>query len=87
MGRNLKSKYPRNVTCKFRTSQEHLDLLANVIETIPMKVSAADVLVWALEEFASKHFKNKIKFIPHTQPKWKAKQRGKTIIIGKEINT
>ena len=84
MGRNTKTEYPRTEVLKVRSSAEHLALLGNIQSTLTnVQASEADIVSWALEEFASRNFKAQIKFIPHTQPKWKVKTHGKTITIGK----
>jgi hypothetical protein len=83
MGRNAKTEYPRTEVIKVRSSAEHIALLGNIQGAlVNFQASEADIISWALEEFASRNFKSKIKFIPRTHPKWKTKQRGKTIVMG-----
>lgn len=84
MGRNTKTPYARTGHIKTRSSAEHITLLADIrTAVLPVKASDADIISWALEEYALRNFKNKINFIPQTKPKIKSSSRGKTIEIGK----
>lgn len=84
MGRNAKTIYPRTEMIKVRSSKEHKQLLAEMQAELPGQASGADVVSWALEDYARKHCSRKIKFIPHTQVKVKDKGKtGREIIIGK----
>lgn len=84
MGRNTKTEYPRTEIIRVRSSAEHIKLLGNIQQALTnFQASEADIVSWALEEYASRNFKSQIKFIPHTQPNHKAKAHGKTITIGK----
>lgn len=84
MGRSTKTQYPRTETLKVRSSAEHRHLISDIRKAIhPLNASDADIISWALEEYAFRNFKNKINFIPKTQPKIKTSPRGKTIEIGK----
>lgn len=84
MGRNTKTKYGRTGTIKVRSSVEHIKLLTDIRWSFESyKPSEADIISWALEEYAIKHCKNKIKFIPNTRIDLKKKMHGKTIEIGK----
>ncbi len=87
MGRNTKTQYPRTGILKVRASQEHLALLGAIQKAMNgLEASEADIVSWALEDFAQKHCRGKVKPFPGTMPKHKAAgQRGKTIIIGKVI--
>lgn len=86
MGRNAKTEYPRTEVIKVRASREHLDLLGDIQLASPGEPSGADVVSWALEEYARKHCKSKIKFIPDTRRKMiTIEKRGRTITIGKTV--
>jgi len=85
MGRNAKTEYPRTEMIKVRASAEHVNLMCNIQQAMqPAVVSEADVISWALEEYASRHYKQVIKFIPRTQPRTAHVKKGKEIIIGKD---
>lgn len=87
MGRKTKTRYGRTEAIKVRSSAEHIELLAQIRQVIlPVKASAADIISWALEEFAMKHCKGKIKFIPDTRTNLKSKTHGKEIQIGKNYS-
>jgi hypothetical protein len=82
MGRNAKTPYPRTATVKFRISPEHEVLVKQVRDIFP-NLSQADVFIYALEEYAARHCKGRIKSIPCSQVKKNNGKTGKEIIIGK----
>lgn len=85
MGRNAKTEFPRTEIIKVRSSAEHIALLGNIQKSLTeFQASEADVISWALEEFAQRNCKQ-IKFIPKTKPKIKAalSKTGREIIMGK----
>lgn len=86
MGRNAKTQYPRTEVLKIRISGEHIELARQMRACLPQNTSDADLIAWALEEYAERNFKKKILIIPNSRPQRYVAGKGrtgKTIIMGK----